>query len=165
MKLPSRLLFLTGATCIAAVSFGSQLGSVKVGVHSEVRLLSVQRIPAHALSAAGRGIDGLRFVFLASQMAKSDGSLTLKELRDFTVDGLSYRARIGDESHRNVEPQSFILDPSELLKLDASVGEFLPTGRNAAAIVVDIAGGRLPSRGRVRVTLSVGWNDRGGFRV
>lgn len=158
MKQLSRVL--GGASCIAAVSFGSQLGFVKMGVHSEVRLLSAQRLPAHALSEAGRGIDGLRFVFLVSRLAKSEESLTLKEVRDFTVDGRSYRAIIGDESDRNVEPQSYILDPSDLLNLDGAVGGLLRKGRTAAGIVVDIAGGKLPSRGRVQVTLSVGWNDR-----
>lgn len=161
MKIPL-LMALLGAGLAAASAaeskppiFESKPGDVKVGRMSTVRLVATGRVTDKDKP------DGLRLMFLVTRLPGIKGSPTLKETRDFLLDGASYQAKTEAELGKKFEP---------ITELKTAEWYFAMRSRLAAAtnltsaeiagghiLTLAIGGAALPADGLAELTLQVGF--------
>jgi hypothetical protein len=132
----------------------------KNGAHSRAVLLRAWKIDAK--TAAERGSpDGLGFDFLFIRQPSAKGLFTLAELRDFTIDGQSYKAQAEKLLQLRFEPRSGVYDAKDFPALDGrNLAEaFGVSTDNGRAMRTVIWGAPLPKKGTVRVTVQIGWGE------
>lgn len=119
----------------------------KKGKLSTVHLIRASRIDKDEK----KGIPGgLALMFVIVRGPSSSGLFTLTELRDFKLDGASYAATTFKKTGRKFEPETAIENPEKV-----GVRGLSPDG--GAVMQTALFGVPLPSRGKARFTLKVGW--------
>lgn len=129
---------------------------------STVTLLEVTPLPQDR-SPTSEKPDGLVFIFLVVSRHPSPGLPTLTELRDFELDGESYRELTASKLGRAVEPETVIEDVPDFIsktRPDLAPRIVVPAGLEAVVLTTTIAGAPLPATGRCRVVLKVGWDKK-----
>lgn len=113
--------------------------------------------------------DGLRVVVLIRKKPGVQGKLTLRELRDFTIDGRSYRDLTLATLNREYEPSTVIRNVRDFIEQHPELSSEIPelSGEEALVMETTIGGARFPRVGRCEVTLEVGWTstERFSFRL
>lgn len=132
------------------------------GKYSVVRLLGVERTDGRHLAAQARGAkDGLTFLFFVGRRPMVEGLFTLNELRDFRIDGKSYRETSTTAIGRPVEPTTTIDDIPDFAREFPQFAADLPTGyRMAVTMVARIGGSEIDSNAPGQVVVDVGWGGR-----
>jgi hypothetical protein len=132
----------------------------KTGKYSRAVLVRAWRLDAK--TAAMRGApDGLGFDFLFIRQPPAKGLFTLAELRDFTLDGQSYKAQAEKLLQLRFEPRSEAYDSKDFPSLDGKnlAEAYGVSMANAMAMRTLIFGSPLPKKGTVRVTVQIGWGE------
>ena len=133
-----------------------------VGAYSTVTLLDVSRptYPFHLKTAAGAD-DSLVFFFLISRGPHANGLFTLRETRDFLIDGQSYSSATRGLLGREFEPNTIIEDVSDFArKIRPDLAQAVSSARPEAdrtVLYTLISGAALRPRSRGQITLEVGW--------
>ena len=162
MKLPV-LLALLCATVAAASAAETRPGTpipaglppAQTGRMSTVRLLATGRVPAKDSP------DGMRFMFLITRVTGATGSPTLKETRDFLLNGSSYQEKTLAELRKKFEPVTefekaekfFDKHPRLLDAADLTPREIA----GAYILTLAIGGAPLSAEDRAAVTVQFGW--------
>jgi len=117
-----------------------------------VQLLATGRI------TGGGAPDGMQFMFLVAPGPGVVGPFSLKETRDFTVEGISYQEKTQAELGKRFEPRSNINKADAFFAQQPALRGLAPEDINGAHIlVVAIGGARFPDGSRVEVTAEVGY--------
>ena len=152
------ILMIT-VSAVTAAQASPQISALKQRDLSEVRLLAVSRVPKFAMTAPAE--DGLRLVFLVASRRAEATQPTLRELRDVTINDVSYRAQSTANYGQPIEPATVVIDISTLAEMDSTVRKFLPAeSLTSIGMVVDIASARLHATGVVRLRLQAGWDGK-----
>ena len=136
-----------------------------VGAFSTVTLLDVLRPTSgfHLKTAAGAD-DSLVFFFLISRGPGANGPFTLRETRDFLVDGHSYSSATRTLLRREFEPNTIIEDvPDFAGKIRPDLAQAVSSARpdaDCAVMYTLISGAALQPRSRGNITVEVGWGAR-----
>jgi len=125
---------------------------IQTGRMSTVQLLATGR-------AAQGAPDGMRFLVLVTPTPGTTGALTVKETRDFLIDGKSYRERSQTELGKPIEPAS-VLDSAEgFFAKQPRARRLAPENIDGAHIMsVSIGGAGLQAGAAGQVNVSVGFN-------
>jgi hypothetical protein len=109
--------------------------------------------------------DGLRVVFLIRKKPGVQGKFTLRELRDFTIDGRSYRDLTRETLGKEYEPSTLIDDVPGFIENHPDLSAEIPalSGEEALIMEATIGGARFPRAGRCEVTVEVGWTSTERF--
>lgn len=143
------LFFAFALTLSAADSARSKTRTGKLSVAT---LLATQRI-------SGNGApDGVRFLFMVARTPGTTGQFTLKECRDFLVNGESYRETTRSKIGKEIEPAT-VFDTAEAFFTKQPGARRLapPDIRDAYVLVVSIGGAELESGAKGEITLQVGF--------
>jgi hypothetical protein len=137
----------------------------RVGAFSTVTLLDVSRPPSgfHLKTAAGAD-DSLVFFFLISRGPGASGLFTLREPRDFLIDGHSYSSATRALLRREFEPNTIIEDVSDFArKVRPDLAQAVSSARPEAdrtVLYTLISGAALQPSSRGQITIEVGWGAR-----
>ena len=103
--------------------------------------------------------DGVMFYFLLEKMEGKDGQLSLKELKDFSINGRSYQTLTEEKLGYAITPQTVLEDVSDFRK---GIGPGLRSkiqkadDKRAIIMIVCIAGAELPRKGMITFDLFLG---------
>jgi len=133
------------------------------GELSTVTLIDVSRLPSELIDDVQPGAeDGLVFLFLIVKQPGAEGIPTVREMRDFEIDRVSYRKSTTEKLGAIVEPVTFLEDANDFLARvtpGAEVDRIVPNGE-AYVVVTTIGGARLPERGTGALQVEVGWGGK-----
>ena len=152
-------LMLAAAACTVHAE-GLSLKAKKTKA-TKVEPVYIQKIGATAENGEGtqQELEGIFFLFEISKLKKNDRVLYMQELRDFTIDGVSYAQMTQEQLGLEVEPQSEIIESSKLIADNPAIKKILKNEKNGLAMQTAIYGTALPASGTVTVTLQVGWAE------
>ena len=83
----------------------------------------------------------------------------MQELRDFTIDGISYAQATKEKLGLSVEPKTVIVDSYKLVEEDPDLKDIVKNEKSGIVMQTIIFGSELPQKGKVSVTVQVGWGD------
>lgn len=122
------------------------------GQRATVSLLAVGRVSSK--EAPG----GMRFLFLVKRAEGVTGQFTLKETRDFLVDGASYQEKTQAELGKKFEPTTTFDTAENFFAKQPNMRRLGPDDITGAFILtVAIGGGTLEPGAKVSLTLHVGF--------
>ncbi len=155
------LLALITAILIATSSIS---GTSQSGTWSAVTVLDIGRpVGALAREQSADAEDALALCFAVVRKPGAAGELSIRELRDFSINGERYsdrsRARLG----QRFEPGTIIYDASDFkMKIRPDLARVVPRAPDAdqAIMCTVISGARFQSGERGAVTIEVGWGTR-----
>ncbi len=124
----------------------------KNGDMLSVTLLDVSKLEKEELASEFEGSpDGLKFIFVIEKQEGIKGGLSLKELTDFSVNGISYSSL----NSNPIEPKSSLNAPSQLPEIDLSE-RTADKGDQITVMITRIAGSKLPKDSNYKVAVSLG---------
>lgn len=124
----------------------------KNGKMLSVTLLEVTNLEKDELDTEfGGAPDGLEFTFVIEKLEGKEGKLSLKEVKDFSVNGHPYSSL----NAKTVEPKTNLSNPSQLpnLNLNERIGSI---GDQALIMTTRIAGAKIPEESSYAVSVSLG---------
>lgn len=124
----------------------------QIGRMSTVQLLATGRVTQGAP-------DGMRFLFLVTPTAGTLGAPTLKETRDFLIEGQSYQERSQSELGRRLEPETLVDNAAGFFAKQPGARRLAPEKIDGAKIIsINIGGAKLETGTRGQVSVSFGFN-------
>lgn len=129
--------------------------NVQNGRLSTARLLATARVSGSAVP------DGMRFLFLVTPTPEGKGQLTLKETRDFLLDGSSYQEKTQSELGKRFEPGTDLNTAEGFFSQQPGMRKLAPDDIKGAHIVaLTIGGAKLSAGAKAEVTLYVGFDKQ-----
>ncbi|MBP5576004.1 MAG: hypothetical protein J6X67_04490 [Treponema sp.] len=104
-------------------------------------------------------LEGMVFLFEITKLKKNDKVLCMQELRDFTIDGISYAQATKEKLGLSVEPKTVIVDSYKLVEEDPDLKDIVKNEKSGIVMQTIIFGSEMPQKGKVSVTVQVGWGD------
>jgi hypothetical protein len=149
--LPPTLAVAVLSIPLVAVAADSTRGP-KIGEMSSVQLLATARINQPG---------GMRFLFLVKPTPGTTGQFTLKETRDFDLDGQSYQARTQAELGRQFEPVTNFDSADGFFTKQPNMRRLAPNDIAGGYILsLSFSGAPLPPDARGEISLQVGFNEK-----
>lgn len=134
---------------------------VRRGSMSTVELLDVSGpVPAQQVLPS-QAPDGHTFYFLVTRLPDVEGLFTLKELRDFTVDGRSYFALTRERVGATFEPHTIVEDVFDFRKdVRPDLAPRVPLDGERIIMYTTIYGADIAYGSSASLVLEVGWGKR-----
>ena len=128
---------------------------------TKVEAIYIEKISVPAPDGNGKEheLEGLTFLFEITKLKKNDKVLCMQELRDFTIDGISYAQATKEKLGLSVEPKTVIVDSYKLVEEDPDLKDIVKNEKSGIVMQTIIFGSELPQKGKVSVTVQVGWGD------
>ena len=128
---------------------------------TKVEPIYIQKIDTAVDGKDGEKInlEGMVFLFEITKLKKNDKVLCMQELRDFTIDGVSYAKITNEKMGLSVEPKTVIVDSYKLVEEDPDLKDIVKNEKSGIVMQTIIFGSELPQKGKVSVTVQVGWGD------
>ncbi|MBP5439177.1 MAG: hypothetical protein J6Y30_14500 [Treponema sp.] len=128
---------------------------------TKVEAIYIEKISVTAPDGNGNEheLEGLTFLFEITKLKKNDKVLCMQELRDFTIDGISYAQATKEKLGLSVEPKTVIVDSYKLVEEDPDLKDIVKNEKSGIVMQTIIFGSELPQKGKVSVTVQVGWGD------
>ena len=123
--------------------------------------LSTARLLATARASGGAAPDGMRFLFLVTRTPDAKGQLTLKETRDFLVDGSSYQEKTQSELGKRFEPGTVLDTAESFFSRQPGMRKLAPDDiKGAHVVALTVGGTKLSAGAKAEVTLHVGFDKQ-----
>jgi hypothetical protein len=157
-----RLLVGFLALACSIIASGCGPAGLKEGEFTVVRLPAYARTDHEYLEKNMKGAtDGLSFLIFVAQRPSLKGRFALQELRDFQVEGKSYRELSTVALGRPIEPMTVIWDIPEFTRRFPDMAEDIPTGYDQPlGLVVTIGGTAIPDDAACEVTIPLWWEKK-----
>lgn len=128
---------------------------------TKVEAIYIEKISVTAPDGNGKEheLEGLAFLFEITKLKKNDKVLCMQELRDFTIDGISYAQTTKEKLGISVEPKTVIEDSYKLAEENPDLKDIIKNKKSGIVMETAIFGADLPQNGKVSVTVQVGWGD------
>ncbi|MCR5319390.1 MAG: hypothetical protein K6E22_14315 [Treponema sp.] len=128
---------------------------------TKVEAIYIEKISVTAPDGNGKEheLEGLVFLFEITKLKKNDKVLCMQELRDFTIDGVSYAKITNEKMGISVEPKTVIVDSYKLVEENPDLKGIVKNEKSGIVMQTIIFGSDLPQKGKVSVTVQVGWGD------
>ncbi len=152
MKYRALLAMLAALWFLAPAEAAQPGSSIQTGPLATVHLLATGR------PSGGPAPDGMQFLFLVKRGAGVEGSITLKETRDFTVAGSSYQDMTQAELGQRFEPRTSVDNADAFFSKQPGLRGLAPADIGGGYILtIAISGAKLPAASNVEVTVHVGF--------
>jgi hypothetical protein len=128
---------------------------VQQGQFATARLLATARLSTNTAP------DGMRFLFLITRTSNATGQFTLKETRDFLVDGLSYQEKSQSELGKRFEPTTVFETAGQFFHKQPGMRSLAPEDiRGSYILSLTIGGTKLSPGATTEVTIHVGYDKQ-----
>jgi hypothetical protein len=145
-------------TLLAAVALLATAGAAEPDISIRTSPLASVHLLATGRIAGGGAPDGMRFLFLVKPGTEAAGQFTLKETRDFTVEGMSYQQKTQAELGQRFEPGTSIDRADAFFSKQPGMRGLAPADITGGfVLVIAIGGAKIPADARVEVTAEVGF--------
>jgi hypothetical protein len=152
MKYRAVLALLAALSLLVPAEAAQPDAPVQTGALSTVHLLATGR------PSGGPAPDGMQFLFLVKRGTGAEGSITLKETRDFTVGGNSYQDMTQAELGQKFEPRTSVDKADTFFSRQPGLRGLAPADIGDSYILtIAISGAKLPPGSNVEVTVHVGF--------
>jgi hypothetical protein len=127
------------------------------GASARIQLLDARVLDAPKQSGA---VKSVRMVYLVTRQPGVVGKLALKEPRDVTIKGRSYRELTESELGRTFEPSTVITEAAKFFQEHSALKPEGAPESGALIIKVELPGAALPKDAEVQSKLSLGFGDK-----
>ena len=127
------------------------------GASARIQLLDARLLDAQAQSGA---VKTVRMVYLVTRQPGVVGKLALKEPRDVTIKGRSYREITEAELGRTFEPSTIISDAAKFFQEHSTLKPEGAPESGALIIKVELPGAAIPENSELQSTLSLGFGGK-----
>jgi hypothetical protein len=143
---------------LAALSFLAPAEAAQPDTPIQTGSLATVHLLATGRSSGGPAPDGMQFLFLVKRGAGVEGSITLKETRDFTVAGNSYQDLTQAELGQRFEPRTMVDTADAFFSKQPGLRGLAPADIGGGYILtIAISGAKLSVGSNVEVTVHVGF--------
>jgi hypothetical protein len=143
---------------LAALSFLAPAEAAQPDAPMQSGSLSTVHLLATGRPSGGPAPDGMQFLFLVKRGAGAEGSITLKETRDFTVAGSSYQDMTQAELGQKFEPRTSVDKADTFFSRQPGLRGLAPADIGDSYILaIAISGAKLPAGSNVEITVHVGF--------
>ena len=156
MKYPAVIaIVLLYSLSFASAADSQSGGRVQNGRLSGARLLATARLSGNAAP------DGMRFLFMVTRTPDATGQFTLKETRDFLIEGNSYQEKTQSELGQRFEPGTVFDTAENFFARQPGMRNLAPDDLKGAYILsLTIGGAKLSPGAKTEVTIHVGFDKQ-----